>query len=91
VIGPSGWPHCIKGRFSAGGLSPGSPSRATCRAESNFWVRCYRTPYLLDRINYLADPAYAGRFDLNPMHRQVTPAAAESLARQTSAWTGPAG
>jgi len=48
-------------------------------------------PYLLDRLNYLADPVYAGRFDLNPMHRQVTPAAAESLSRQTSAWTGPAG
>jgi len=25
-------------------------------------------PYRLDRINYLADPAYAGRFDPNPMH-----------------------
>jgi type IV secretory pathway TraG/TraD family ATPase VirD4 len=25
-------------------------------------------PYLLDRINYLADPTYAGRFDSNPMH-----------------------
>jgi type IV secretory pathway TraG/TraD family ATPase VirD4 len=25
-------------------------------------------PYLLDRINYLTDPAYAGRFDPNPMH-----------------------
>ena len=25
-------------------------------------------PYLLDRINYLTDPAYAGRFDANPMH-----------------------
>jgi type IV secretion system protein VirD4 len=25
-------------------------------------------PYLLDRINYLADSAYAGRFDPNPMH-----------------------
>jgi putative transposase len=25
-------------------------------------------PYLLDRVNYLTDPAYAGRFDPNPMH-----------------------
>jgi type IV secretory pathway TraG/TraD family ATPase VirD4 len=25
-------------------------------------------PYLLDRVSYLADPAYAGRFDPNPMH-----------------------
>jgi type IV secretory pathway TraG/TraD family ATPase VirD4 len=25
-------------------------------------------PWLLDRINYLTDPAYAGRFDPNPMH-----------------------
>lgn len=25
-------------------------------------------PYLLDRINYLTDPAYAGRFDANPLH-----------------------
>jgi type IV secretory pathway TraG/TraD family ATPase VirD4 len=25
-------------------------------------------PYLLTRINYLTDPAYAGRFDPNPMH-----------------------
>lgn len=25
-------------------------------------------PYLLDRINYLSDPAYAGRFDANPLH-----------------------
>jgi len=25
-------------------------------------------PWLLNRINYLADPAYAGRFDPNPMH-----------------------
>jgi hypothetical protein len=24
--------------------------------------------YPLDRISYLADPAYIGRFDLNPMH-----------------------
>jgi type IV secretion system protein VirD4 len=31
-------------------------------------------PWLLDRINYLADPAYAGRFDPNPMH---FPAAAQ--------------
>jgi hypothetical protein len=23
---------------------------------------------LLDRVNYLTDPAYAGRFDPNPMH-----------------------
>jgi type IV secretory pathway TraG/TraD family ATPase VirD4 len=28
-------------------------------------------PYLLDRINYLTDPAYAGRFDPNPMHLQA--------------------
>lgn len=28
-------------------------------------------PYLLDRIDYLADPAYAGRFDPNPMHVEV--------------------
>jgi type IV secretory pathway TraG/TraD family ATPase VirD4 len=27
-------------------------------------------PYLLDRIGYLTDPAYAGRFDPNPMHRR---------------------
>ena len=26
------------------------------------------SPYLLDRISYLADPAYAGRFDQNPLH-----------------------
>jgi hypothetical protein len=25
-------------------------------------------PYLLDRLNYLTDPAYAGAFDGNPMH-----------------------
>jgi type IV secretory pathway TraG/TraD family ATPase VirD4 len=25
-------------------------------------------PYRLDRLNYLADPAYAGRFDANPVH-----------------------
>ncbi len=25
-------------------------------------------PYLLQRISYLTDPAYAGRFDSNPMH-----------------------
>jgi type IV secretion system protein VirD4 len=25
-------------------------------------------PYLLDRISYLSDPAYAGRFDPNPLH-----------------------
>lgn len=25
-------------------------------------------PYLLDRISYLTDPVYAGRFDPNPMH-----------------------
>lgn len=25
-------------------------------------------PYLLNRISYLTDPAYAGRFDPNPMH-----------------------
>jgi type IV secretory pathway TraG/TraD family ATPase VirD4 len=25
-------------------------------------------PYLLDRIDYFAGPAYAGRFDPNPMH-----------------------
>jgi type IV secretion system protein VirD4 len=25
-------------------------------------------PYLLDRVSYLTDPAYVGRFDLNPMH-----------------------
>ena len=25
-------------------------------------------PYLLDRLNYLADAPYTGRFDLNPMH-----------------------
>jgi type IV secretory pathway TraG/TraD family ATPase VirD4 len=31
-------------------------------------------PYLLDRVNYLTDPAYAGRFDPNPMH---APRAAE--------------
>ena len=29
--------------------------------------------YLLDRINYLADPAYAGRFDPNPMHSRSPP------------------
>lgn len=26
-------------------------------------------PYLLDRLNYLVDPEYAGRFDANPDHR----------------------
>jgi hypothetical protein len=31
-------------------------------------------PWLLDRINYLTDPAYTGRFDPNPMH---LPAAAQ--------------
>ena len=25
-------------------------------------------PYLLDRVSYLTDPAYAGRFDANPLH-----------------------
>jgi len=25
-------------------------------------------PYLLDRLNYLADAEYAGRFDANPYH-----------------------
>jgi type IV secretion system protein VirD4 len=28
-------------------------------------------PWLLDRLNYLTDPAYAGRFDPNPMHFPV--------------------
>jgi len=28
-------------------------------------------PYLLDRINYLADSTYAGRFDPNPMHGEM--------------------
>jgi type IV secretion system protein VirD4 len=28
-------------------------------------------PWLLDRLNYLTDPAYAGRFDPNPMHLQA--------------------
>ena len=28
-------------------------------------------PYLLSRINYLTDTAYAGRFDPNPMHLEV--------------------
>jgi type IV secretion system protein VirD4 len=32
------------------------------------------SPYLLDRVSYLTDPAYAGQFDPNPMH---TPQAAE--------------
>ena len=32
------------------------------------------TPFLLKRINYLTDPAYAGRFDPNPMHREVVAA-----------------
>lgn len=27
-------------------------------------------PYRLDRLNYLADPVYAGRFDPNPMHME---------------------
>jgi type IV secretion system protein VirD4 len=31
-------------------------------------------PYRLDRLSYLTDPVYAGRFDANPMH---TPQAAE--------------
>ncbi len=25
-------------------------------------------PYLLHRVSYLTDPAYAGRFDANPLH-----------------------
>jgi type IV secretion system protein VirD4 len=25
-------------------------------------------PYLLHRVSYLTDPAYAGRFDTNPLH-----------------------
>jgi type IV secretion system protein VirD4 len=29
------------------------------------------SPYLLDRISYLTDPPYAGRFDPNPMHLQA--------------------
>jgi type IV secretion system protein VirD4 len=28
-------------------------------------------PYLLDRINYLTDAPYAGRFDPNPMHSEA--------------------
>ncbi len=28
-------------------------------------------PWLLDRLNYLTDPAYAGRFDPNPMHMPI--------------------
>ena len=24
--------------------------------------------YLLDRVSYLTDPAYAGKFDPNPLH-----------------------
>ncbi len=28
-------------------------------------------PWLLDRLNYLTDPAYAGRFDPNPMHLPI--------------------
>jgi type IV secretion system protein VirD4 len=32
------------------------------------------TPYLLERINYLTDRPYAGRFDENPMHaNEVVP------------------
>jgi len=31
-------------------------------------------PYLLNRINYLTDPVYDGRFDPNPMHREVAAA-----------------
>jgi hypothetical protein len=26
------------------------------------------TPYLLHRVSYLTDLAYAGRFDANPLH-----------------------
>ena len=26
------------------------------------------SPYLLDRVSYLTDPAYAGRFGANPLH-----------------------
>lgn len=25
-------------------------------------------PYLMHRVSYLTDPAYAGRFDVNPLH-----------------------
>lgn len=28
-------------------------------------------PYLLNRINYLTDRAYSGRFDPNPMHMEI--------------------
>jgi hypothetical protein len=38
------------------------------RAFSHGWAFW---PWLLDRLNYLTDPAYAGRFDPNPMHMPI--------------------
>ncbi len=32
-------------------------------------------PYLLHRVSYLTDPAYAGRFDASPLLRHLTRAA----------------
>ena len=32
------------------------------------WLVGGERPYLLDRLNYLADAEYAGRFDANPYH-----------------------
>jgi hypothetical protein len=60
------------------------PFRARCNAHRQKGLDATATlgepeqleepPYLLDRVNYLTDPAYAGRFDPNPMH---APRAAE--------------
>ena len=39
-------------------------------------------PYLLNRINYLTDPAYAGRFDANPLHWRSGPGGRREAAAE---------
>jgi hypothetical protein len=43
-------------------LGATAAARADSRAEP---------PFLLDRLDYHSDSAYAGRFDPNPMHLQA--------------------
>ncbi len=44
-------------------------------------------PYLLERINYLADAPYAGRFDPNPMHA-AEPQRLSPNATGPASWNG---
>ncbi len=45
------------------------------------------TPYLLERISYLADAIYAGRFDPNPMHA-AEPRRLSPKATGPASWNG---